>query len=648
MQRKLWRTMTMQLQQQNKFFEFLDWLKKKEWQDSAFVCSLLFFSCFYLFLFFSFHQFPSEYYGGDQYAHFGSALKIYDTMNPFLSSHYYGELQHYPWLVPFVIAMLSHIIFQNPFKVGIYFPIFILLGTMLITYAFGKRYFENKTWALILTISWAVELVPSFHPSDIAKQLMIPLLCLFALFLYDPKGVVLTKKRAFVAGIIYGIAGLEHVVTFFIASVLFLSALLLQSMEHKFLFWKQSGKKYLAVALMGWTIAAFFWVPLLVKYHGETLNDWQEYTSSTIIPEANIVSAMFQESMAYGTGFISIIAFIFMFVGIFFTIKKRDRRIFIPLLMIAAGLLGIIHPYVTYPLLGMTLGYYRFPIVFVFTKQLLLVLGLYSSWQFGIVPFLKARIEKREEKGIEKGLEKGQQKKKWEAVAAGVIFLIWVGSSFYFLMSDYTASERYEYAVAEDEKIEGYRAMRAFIQDKHLIMENEVTLTLHPDVGFFFNAMTGKNVMLSRITHATPFVDHNQRAADMAVVLYGNNSAKAKEIINEYHLAYFFSEVENVQFKYTCLDRWNETVNGTKRDKTTAAYWCLQTDPKYRSYLSQYGIETATASVRLAAGDKDVPLTKVLVIKPKEVKINVQQLYEYKGSNGATILELYRIVGPSS
>lgn len=624
--------------------------QEKDWQDIVFLCSCLFFFLFYIFVFSTFNQFPSEYYGGDQYVHFGSALKIYDTLNPFLSSHYYNELQHYPWLIPFSIAMFSRLFFQDPFQVAIYFPLFILIATMIVTYIFGKRYFESKTWALILTLSWAVEIVPSFHPSDIARQLMIPLLCLFIMLLYPvntTSNISLSKRRILIAGIIYGLSGLEHVVTFFVASVLLFFIVILkliQKTENHRKFWDEYGKKYLAVALIGWIIASLFWMPLIIKYHGKTLNNWQEYTTQTIIPGADIVSAMFMESMKYHEGIISKIAFVIMLLGICIAIAKKENRIFIPLLISAAGLIGIIHPYMTYSLFGMTLGYYRFPIVFVFAKQLFLIFGLYQIWNSSLFYIKKERISLKA--GFSTGGRSSVDKEKIVRVIAGIFVLFWLSSSFYFLVQEYTVSERYEYAILVDEKIEGYKALREFIKEEHLIAENEVTLTVHPDVGFFFNAMTGKNVMLSRITHATPFVDHNQRAADMAIILYGNDSQKADELMKQYNLAYFFSEIGSFGFKRLCLKNWNETVYGIKTDKTVHAYWCLQTDPKYKEYLAQYGIETATASVRLASGDQDVPLTKVLAIEPQELKLNLQEVYSYQQeATNKTIMKLYKIIG---
>ena len=92
-----------------------------------------------------------------------------------------------------------------------------------------------------------------------------------------------------------------------------------------------------------------------------------------------------------------------------------------------------------------------------------------------------------------------------------------------------------------------------------------------------------------------------------------------------------------------CNKRWNETRYGEKEDKTTAAYWCLQTDPMYKEYLEENGIETATAKVRLAAGDSDVPLKKVLVVEQEDIILEMEAVYQYFDKEGNLIVELYRV-----
>ncbi len=596
------------------------------WQDKALCVIILFFAIFYGILFSSFNQFPSEYYGGDHYAHFASALKIYNTYNPFISAQYLGELQHYPWLTSFLIALVAKISFANIFAVGMYFPILILIATIIVTYIFGKMYFENKTWALILALTWAVQLVPSFHPSEFAKQLMIPLLALFALLLYQLNKES-SNKKAIVAGIMFGLAGLQHLVTFIVAGILFTFILLQRIGSGDFKEGNALRKKWSIVFCIGITIAMLFWAPLLMKYQGNTLNDWQIYTSESVMPTEEAVRALFTD-FVFGAGIgttATIIFLLWLAAFIWFGVKNKETKIFIPLLLFIAALLGYIHPYLTYPTLGMSLGYYRFPIVLVFVKHLIVVTGFFYIWQ---------EIEKRVE---------NQFSKKAVTGIFLLVFILFAVFSFINLIKEYKISDRYGYAAEESEKIEAYNALRKYIDEKELITEEDVVITTHPDVGFFFNAMTGRNVMTTRVTHGSPFVDHNKRTADMAVILFGTNRTKAKELMEEYHVTYAFLETQNINFKALCNQRWNETVYGEKEDKTTAAYWCLQTDPMYKEYLGENGIETATAKVRLAAGDKDVPLKKVLVVEQEDIILEMEAIYQYFDKNGNLVVELYKI-----
>lgn len=603
-----------------------DFLRKMQWQDKAIFFLIFFFTLYYGNIFSDFNQFPSEYYGGDHYAHFASAIKIYNTYNPFISAQYYGELQHYPWLTPFLIALVAKISFMNIFTVGIYFPILIFVVTIIVTYIFGKLYFENKTWALLLALLWAVQLVPSFHPSEFAKQLMAPLLSIFA-FLLLQLDENSAKKKMIVAGVIFGLAGLQHLVTFIVAGILFFFISMQKMFAGEFTKNKELRKKYYLVFCMGFAIALLFWAPILIKYQGKTLNDWQIYTSESVMPTEEAVRALFYDFI-FGEGFATgkTILFLIALLSFFwYGIKNKETKVFIPLLLFIAVFLGYIHPYFTYPIWGISLGYYRFPIVLVFVKYLILITGLFYIWR-----------------EIQRYTESIISKKVWTVF---FILGIMIASAITFvkLIEEYKISDRYEYAIEDSEKIKAYVALQAYLDETGIIREQDVVITTHPDVGFFFNGMTGKNVMTTRITHGSPFVDHNKRTADMAVILFGTNRTTAKELIKEYHVTYAFLETQNLNFKALCNQRWNETVYGEKEDKTTAAYWCLQTDPVYKEYLAENGIETATAKVRLAAGDTDVPLKKVLVVEQADIVLQMEAIYQYFDDDGNLVIELYKI-----
>ncbi len=601
-------------------------LKAMYWQDKA-VCVIILFSIiFYGVLFSSFNQFPSEYYGGDHYAHFASALKIYNAYNPFINAQYLGELQHYPWLTPFLMAAVAKITFIDMFTIGIYFPILILIATIIITYIFGNMYFKNKTWALLFSMTWAVQLIPSFHPSEFAKQLMIPLLALFALLLYSLDKDT-SRKKVIIAGGIFGLAGLQHLVTFVVAGIIFCFIFIQRVFSGDFTKNSALRKKWSIIFCVGIAIAMLFWAPLLLKYQGNTLNDWQIYTSESVMPTQEAVSAVFYDFI-FGAGIgnvKTIITLLALAAFLWYGVKNRETKVFIPMVLFVAALLGYIHPYLTYPTLGMSLGYYRFPIVLVFVKHLILITGVY---------YLLGQGEKKTET---------QFIKKAGAIVLLLAFAVVTIFSFITLITEYKDSDRYEYATEDSEKITAYTALREYMDEKKLITEEDVVITTHPDVGFFFNGMTGRNVMTTRVTHGSPFVDHNKRTADMAVILFGTNRTKAKELMKEYHVTYAFLETQNINFKALCTQRWNETVYGEKEDKTTAAYWCLQTDPMYKEYLEENGIETATAKVRLAAGDKDVPLKKVLVVEQEDIVLEMEVVYQYFDKEGTLIVELYKV-----
>ncbi len=588
------------------------------WQDKVLCCAMLFFIVCYAVLFSQFNQFPSEYYGGDHYAHFASALKIYNTLNPFISSHYYGELQHYPWLVPFLIALFAKITFQDPFVVALFFPIFILISTILITYWFGILFFKNKTAALFLSISWVIQFVPNFHPSEFAKQLMIPLIAVMIVLLYNQE----KKSHMVIAGIIFGFAGLEHMVTFVVAFLCIFFLFILKIIESKNML--KQMKSFFIVFLIGGMLASLFWLPILVKYHAHTINDWQLYSSESILPSAELIFGYFVSAFTlYELFYWCSIA-----VVIIVAVRKKDNNLFVPLLLFCTTLLGVIHPHITYPLFGISLGYYRFPIVLDFMKHLIIFWAAWILWSQLSIFFEKKMSEKNKVKVF---------------TLIGIVVFVIMGILFFLMIQKYVYSERYEYAVEEKELIQGYKELNTYIKKNNLIQQDHVTITTHHDFGFFFNAMTGKNVMVDRITHASAFVDTNKRAADMAIILYGTNRTKAKELIDEYHLAYGFIEKGSVEFKSACINRWNETKSSEKKDKTLFAYWCIQTDVQYKEYMAENGIETTTAYVRLAAGDKNVPLKKVLVIKPEEILLETETIFQYVDSQNNILMELYKI-----
>jgi hypothetical protein len=66
---------------------------------------------------------------------------------------------------------------------------------------------------------------------------------------------------------------------------------------------------------------------------------------------------------------------------------------------------------------------------------------------------------------------------------------------------------------------------------------NDVFLTTNED-GFMMNALAGRKVVSYRRAHSSPYTDMHARMADQAVMVYGTNSAKTRELLDRYNVEY--------------------------------------------------------------------------------------------------------------
>jgi hypothetical protein len=62
------------------------------------------------------------------------------------------------------------------------------------------------------------------------------------------------------------------------------------------------------------------------------------------------------------------------------------------------------------------------------------------------------------------------------------------------------------------------------------------------EVSFAINAMTGRELLVSRRAHNEPFVDFDKRELAAAVILYGNDLEEKKRLIEEYGVDYVYED----------------------------------------------------------------------------------------------------------
>ena len=116
--------------------------------------------------------------------------------------------------------------------------------------------------------------------------------------------------------------------------------------------------------------------------------------------------------------------------------------------------------------------------------------------------------------------------------------------------------------------------------------KDAVFLTAHEETGFALNAMTGRKVLIARRTHASPFVDVNQRAADAGIILYGNNSTQILDLIEKYNIKYIYEDFYSAQNQAQCAQSFDQF---SKPEAADYSMTCLRANPPWKTILNRQG-----------------------------------------------------------
>ncbi|MGF3555149.1 MAG: hypothetical protein ACQXXF_07805, partial [Thermoplasmatota archaeon] len=140
-------------------------------------------------------------------------------------------------------------------------------------------------------------------------------------------------------------------------------------------------KKYFFILLIGVAIALLYYGPLIIYYHGKTLNPWQEYAyygsqGKIIVIMQTLKSTFFNFQNLY-QGVITILSLLGVLSLFAF---KSERNLLIKLFFIT-GFLGIIHPFITETLIKTSFGYYGFITNFVILRSLFSFSGLFLIYK---------------------------------------------------------------------------------------------------------------------------------------------------------------------------------------------------------------------------------------------------------------------------
>lgn len=539
-----------------------------------------------------FKQLPGPVYGGDLYLHFGIVNHIIEGGSPVMSSHFLSEYEHYPWLMHLLIVVFSAVGGLSPLKAMIYFPIFISLGAALVAYLLGNKVFKSKEVGLVMALLWTLATgVPGAVPTHFSNAVLIPLI---PLALYRSR----TRKGKIVSGVAYGLCGVGHIVAF-LAANLFLGLSSVADILGSHLRFKKSSLRIVnlssirksvndsfvnvaTVVIIGLPLALLYWAPPIFIYHAKTLNPWQEYVSTGLAGLTGSyvwgqMKGVFFSFGSFNAALLSTLAVL----GLLYSLKK-DKA---PLLVFLTGFLGVIHPWITKPLFGTSFGFYGFPIILNLSRSLFVVGGL---------AFITERARGMFQKRI--------------ILLVFALFLIY---SNYSIISEYKKNPWTQVGMEMPPATEALFEIGEWVKSE--TGKDEVFITTHDESAFALNGLSGAKIVSMRRTHASPYVNVNERVADKAVMLYGKNEETVKGLIDRYAVKYLYEDLYSAEAQMRCDQVFDALKNPQYGD---LAFNCLTTDPEYEDYLRENGVEFVQTNMRLDPSDARAPRFDMLAIKP--------------------------------
>jgi hypothetical protein len=211
-----------------------------------------------------------------------------------------------------------------------------------------------------------------------------------------------------------------------------------------------------------------------------------------------------------------------LLTGIFFIFKNlEDEKSKYILLLLVIAFISTFHYFITEPLLGTHLvpqriGYFTFPmasmLLFCFTIEKLISIKEIRKYKIPIILVLLFTILLIQHFEFQEKIEKD----KWIPVG--------------------------KQPISQD-----MLEMQKWILDNTNV--NDVFLSTN-ELSFALNALTGRKVMITRRSQNSPFLDIDQREADAAIILYGNDSEKRKELLKKYDIKYLYWSSYWIQSEY--------------------------------------------------------------------------------------------------
>lgn len=541
-----------------------------------------------------FQSLPSPITSGDLNFQMGAVNHIRYGGNPLESSSMIGGVPGYLPLYGFLCAHFTKVAALETPRGMLLFSLVLFVAGSLLWFLLFKTLLGDNWIALIGTLlGSSIEYYPILKYTPFTRHIIMPLFLIALILLFRKK----TLLRFILLGFVYGISTLSHMVFFAGATLLiltFLASDLLQVLkrgEGRVLqYVRENLKNWIAFAGVSLPLVMLYWHKPLFVYHLRQQNNFMQW---------NVVRDWFSFSEQKKFLFESLAYYLFNFQSLkgavltllfwsgipgYFQLEKQEARKF--LIVFAFGSFFATFCYfLTVPLAKIHFVPNHMASFYITAIQFLMAgFGL-----FGITRIL--RLDR-------------QFKSLWRVFFFGILFCLFFGESL-CRFKDHLKGSRWT-------EIGGKP-----LADRHLSLQKYLLENTDVDhvflstkkIGFAVNAMSGRKLVVNRWTHQNdPFMDFSQRDVDAAIILYGNDMGKKKDLIRKYQVRYLYWEDYWINSEF----QFDAKGNMVRIENPLYAF----ESERYKRELEDNGIRYRKIKWRVEASLQGAPKLDLIAVTP--------------------------------
>ena len=578
-----------------------------------------------------FKSLPSPLYGGDYYFQLGSVTHMMEGGNPLEAHNIKGSEPGYFILYSFLVACIGYLFSLTPITAMFIFSQLLVVLGLLVIYLLAYYIFKNHWTALLGAIIYLpIAKFPILLYNSFTHALVVPLFFLTMYYFFENRDI----KSGISLGVASGLMGISHGSAFFVANfsllILFFYFIFqnisVKNFSIKIKLNKEAPKffgLFLAIFFIGFSISLLYWYKPIFVYHGRTLNDMQNWAFIDLSNFNYQIEFLFHILQIYFFNFNNIKTFfisLLSLLGIFFVFKNlEDKKAKYILLLLIIAIVSTFHYFITEPLLGthfvpQRISYFTFPLtamlLFCFTIEKLVSIKGIKKYRIQVVLLLLFIILFAQHIEFQQKVENDK----------------WIQAGKQPLPRDILEAQKWILSNTD---------------------VNDVFLSTN-ELSFALNALTGRKVMITRRSQNSPFLDIDQREADAAIILYGNDSEKRKELLKKYNVKYLYWSNYWIQSEYY-FDNQGKIVG-----------WfdpiIVKDIKNYRGYFDKYNISYFSLNTWIDPAIKGEKIRKydLLFVAPQNYRSfekpwvedldnYLKEVWNYNYRN-RTFIKIYRIL----